>query len=235
VGRSNRRAYAYFLVPPLESISEQARRRISAIEELNYLGAGLQLAIRDLEIRGAGNLLGKEQSGHINAVGIDLYMEMLQQEVAALQGRDIEEPPEPSIELKVDAFLPDEYIQDIPVRINLYRRLYRAETLEEIEEIAEEIVDRFGPLPEEGARLIEMIKLRTLCRKLKILSIKGLKGGVKITVDGQTPLSPEKLLELHQKGIPLSLHEDGFTLKTDDSRHIEVLHRIREFFVLCSN
>ncbi len=235
VGRSNRRAYAYFLVPPLESISEQARRRISAIEELNYLGAGLKLAIRDLEIRGAGNLLGKEQSGHINAVGIDLYMEMLQQEVATLQGRDIEEPPEPSIELKVDAFLPDEYIQDIPVRINLYRRLYRAETLEEIEEIAEEIVDRFGPLPEEGVRLIEMMKLRTLCRRLRILSIKGLKGGVKITVDGQTPLSPEKLLELHQKGIPLSLHEDGFILKTDDSRHTEVLHRIREFLVLCSN
>jgi transcription-repair coupling factor (superfamily II helicase) len=235
VGRSNRKAYAYFLVPPLERITEQARRRISAIEELNYLGAGLQLAIRDLEIRGAGNLLGKEQSGHINAVGIELYMEMLQQEVAALQGRDIEELPEPSIELKVDAFLPDDYIRDISVRINIYRRLYRAETPEEIAEIAEEIIDRFGPLPEEGVRLIEMMKLRVICKRLRVLSVKALRGVVRITVDGQTPLSPEKLSDLYEKGFPVTLYEDGFSLKTDELRPRELVQKIKEFLILCSN
>ena len=133
VGRGNVRAYSYFLIPGEDIITEEAKRRLQAIQEMSYLGAGFRLALKDLEIRGAGNLLGAEQSGHIHAVGFDLYMEMLEKAVAELKGQKIEEEFEPSISLRANAFITEEYIDDITLRLSIYRRIASSKTHEAIE------------------------------------------------------------------------------------------------------
>jgi len=128
VGRSNIKAYAYFLIPGEDVITEEARKKLQAIQELGYLGAGFRLALKDLEIRGAGNLLGGEQSGHIEAVGFDMYMEMLETAVAELKGEKIEPKTEPVIDLKIMAVIPEEYIEDPDLRLSIYRKIASAKT-----------------------------------------------------------------------------------------------------------
>ena len=209
VGRSTLQAYAYFIVPPLESLTEEARRRISAIEELNYLGAGLHLAMRDLEIRGAGNLLGKEQSGHIHALGFDLYMKMLKEEIEHLQGRPSLTVPEPEIDLKVDAYIPDDYIQDIAQKVNIYRRFYQTESEAEVDEVLEELNDRFGPLPEEVLAYAEVMKLRAICRGLGVKAVVFLKDMVKVLFHRAGSVSAEAVMEV-LRDREFRFLEDGF-------------------------
>jgi transcription-repair coupling factor (superfamily II helicase) len=160
VGRSDRKAYAYLLVPRGRTLTPAAVKRLQAISEFDYLGAGYRIAMRDLEIRGAGNLLGHEQSGHINAVGLDLYTRMLKEEVARLKGEPFEEEREIKISVPLPAYLPPEYVIDSEERMDIYRRLSRATSAAEADEMLDELRDRFGPLPEPAANMIRIVALK---------------------------------------------------------------------------
>ncbi|MGN6392229.1 MAG: transcription-repair coupling factor [Gemmatimonadales bacterium] len=161
VGRSHRRAYCYLLVP--DTIDPDAEERLKVLEHHTDLGAGYRIALKDLELRGAGNLLGAEQSGHAQAVGFDLYMRWLEETVKSLRGQDtVEQPAPPDVVLDRPAHLPDVYVPDDDVKLDLYRRLARATTSGDIDGLRDELRERFGPLPPEAETLLDMARLRTL-------------------------------------------------------------------------
>ncbi|WP_457755882.1 transcription-repair coupling factor [Thermodesulfatator indicus] len=168
VGRSNVQAYAYLLVPSLSGLSEDAERRLKALMQFTELGAGFKLAMSDLQIRGAGNLLGTFQSGHVAAVGYDLYLEILKHTIDEMRGKPLEEEVESDVNLKVPAYFPASYIPDVEQRLHLYRRLALARTREAIEELALEIEDRFGILPKEVENLIKLSLLKAILRSFKV-------------------------------------------------------------------
>jgi transcription-repair coupling factor (superfamily II helicase) len=168
VGRSDRKAYAYFLVPGEESLTLDARRRLKAISEFRELGSGYKLALSDLEIRGAGQLFGVEQSGHIADVGLELYLDMLEGAVRRLEGQAAPEEPEPDISVSIPAFIPDDYISNDTERLLVYKRLSHITTEEGLREMAAELRDRFGEIPAPAYSLIEIIRLRILMKKLGI-------------------------------------------------------------------
>jgi transcription-repair coupling factor (superfamily II helicase) len=171
VGRSKTRAYALFTVPQDRMLTPQAERRLKVLQSLDTLGAGFQLASHDLDIRGAGNLLGEEQSGHIKEVGYELYQQMLQEAVIALKA-GIEEPTEeawsPQITLGAPVTIPEDYVADLDLRLQLYRRLSMIENDTEIEAFAAEMIDRFGPLPREVEQLMKIVAIKALCRKANV-------------------------------------------------------------------
>ncbi len=160
VGRSDRKAYAYLLVPRGRTLTPTAVKRLQAISEFDYLGAGYRIAMRDLEIRGAGNLLGVEQSGNIAAVGLDLYTRMLKEEVARLRGEPAASEREVRLSVPLPAYLPSEYVPDSEERMDIYRRLSRIETAAEAAGMREELRDRFGPLPESAANMLKIVELK---------------------------------------------------------------------------
>ncbi len=196
VGRSDRRAYAYLLLPPQGAMTEDARRRIEAIQDLSELGAGFRLATEDLEIRGAGNLLGGEQTGHIASVGHDLYMEMLEQAVAELRGQDLEEAVEPEIRLPIPALLPEGFVADVNQRLVLYKQLSSARDDEELRGIQDDVLDRFGPLPEEARNLMEVIRLKIRCRQLGIEAVDVANGELVLHVHERSRIDPTRLVSL---------------------------------------
>jgi transcription-repair coupling factor (superfamily II helicase) len=172
VGRSNRIAYAYFTYQRDKVLSEAAEKRLQAIKEFTELGSGFKIAMRDLSIRGAGNILGAEQHGHIATVGFELYSQMLKEAVAELQGKKQEEKvKEPQVELTIDAYLPSDYIQDEKQKIELYKKIRSTTTLEEVNELEEEIIDRFGSLPEPVENLLLIAKIRSYARKYGVETI----------------------------------------------------------------
>ena len=177
VGRSEHRAYAYLLVPRGRRITEAADHRLQAILEASELGAGFRIAMRDLEIRGAGNILGASQSGHIQEVGLDLYTQLLNEAVRELEEEGgssdgVEIPPElPRIELPMDARIPEDYVDHLPTRLAVYQRLAKMSDADYIPEIREELRDRFGPLPEKVENLLTLVSLRTLAADVGVESI----------------------------------------------------------------
>ena len=171
VGRGNAQAYAYFLIPGEDLITDEAKKRLQAIQEMSYLGAGFRLALKDLEIRGAGNLLGPEQSGYILGVGFDMYMEMLEKAVAELKGEEIAEEVEPQISFRLSAFIPEDYISDITLRLSIYRRISSAKSLEALSDLGEEIRDRFGAVPGEVVNLMRIMKIKLLAKRLYITRV----------------------------------------------------------------
>jgi len=212
VGRSSQRAYAYLFHPPSLSLSEDAYRRLEAIGEFADLGSGFQLAMRDLEIRGAGSILGKVQSGHISAVGFDLYVSLVAEAVAELQsGRTPEPPPaEVRIDLPVDAHLPDDYVSDQAARLEAYRRLAAANAQEAVDDVATEWEDRYGPLPPRAQALIEIARLRVEALRVGLTEIVRLRHEVKLAPVGLSAsqevrlqrLSPRAVLRARELYIP---------------------------------
>ncbi len=176
VGRGNVQAYAYFLIPGEDIITDDAKKRLQAIQEMSYLGAGFRLALKDLEIRGAGNLLGPEQSGHIYRVGFDMYMEMFEKTVAELKGQEIVEEIEPQIRLRVSTYIPEEYISDDVLRLSIYKRISSSKTEDALLSLKEEIVDRFGKMPEPVKNLIDVMRIKLIARRLFISRISELDG-----------------------------------------------------------
>jgi transcription-repair coupling factor (superfamily II helicase) len=182
VGRSDQRAYAYLFHPPDQSLTEEAFRRLEAIGEATDLGSGFQLALKDLEIRGAGSVLGEVQSGHVSAVGFDLYAELVAEAVNKLEGRTlIEEPPsEVRIELPIDAHLPETYVEEQPLRLEAYRRLALATTHEEVDEVEAGWVDRFGELPAPASSLVSIAHLRVEAMRIGLNEVVKLHHEVRI-------------------------------------------------------
>jgi len=171
VGRADRQAYCYLLYPPSIPLTPEAEQRLRAMAEFVELGSGLGLAMRDLEIRGAGNILGPEQHGHVAAVGFDLYCRLLDEAIREARGEIVEEARDPALELGVDAYLPATFVSDDADRLSYYRRLAAAATLEEAETIGRELLERFGRLPAPVRALMDVVRIRTIARDAGISSI----------------------------------------------------------------
>ncbi|MFL5192064.1 MAG: transcription-repair coupling factor, partial [Microvirga sp.] len=197
VGRSKTRAYALFSVPANKSLTVQAERRLKVLQTLDTLGAGFQLASHDLDIRGAGNLLGEEQSGHIKEVGYELYQQMLEEAVAQLKA-GIEEPAEdqwsPTIAVGSPVMIPESYIADLQLRLGLYRRLSTFETDQEIDAFRAELVDRFGPVPSEVDQLLKIMAIKVLCRRANVEKVDGGPKGIIISFRDNSFANPAGLI-----------------------------------------
>ncbi|HEV2284150.1 MAG TPA: transcription-repair coupling factor [bacterium] len=178
VGRADRQAYAYLLHPRDARLTPEAEQRLVAMREFVELGSGMRLAMRDLEIRGAGNILGPEQHGHLAAVGFDLYMRLLDEAIRELRGEIVEETPDPTVDLRVEAYLPESYVEVPAQRVAAYRRLADARTPEDAAAAVEELRDRYGPLPDPVRRLGDVIRLRALARAAGVAAVSRGEGGV---------------------------------------------------------
>jgi len=194
VGRSNQLAYCYLLIPGDRVLSEPARKRLAAIREFTDLGSGFRIAARDLEIRGAGNLLGAEQSGHIAAVGIETYIKMLEDTVRELQGEAVEEGPSVAIDLPVPMSIPTDYVADENLRMEVYQKLSSGE--QDDRELLEELTDRFGPPPPAVHSLLEVAALKRVAEHLRVQSISGRGKKLTIRLRRDSKIDVERLIEL---------------------------------------
>jgi transcription-repair coupling factor (superfamily II helicase) len=195
VGRSNRRAYAYLLIPSEIELTPIARRRLSAIREFSDLGAGFRIAALDLELRGAGNILGGQQSGHLDALGFDLYTKMLERTIAEIRGDEIADETSVSINVGVDVAIPHEYISEASQRLRTYKRISSAESEDALMRIHAEIEDRYGRIPASVENLFAYGRLRKLAEKLYVASIDKAAGGLAIKLSENARIDPEKLMD----------------------------------------
>ena len=211
VGRSKIRAYAYFTIPADARLTPAAEKRLKVLQSLDTLGAGFALASYDLDIRGAGNLLGEEQSGHIREVGYELYQSMLEEAVAAIRGGEgvIEDQWSPRINLGTSVLIPEEYVPDLQVRLALYRRLSGVERHDAIEGFAAELIDRFGPMPQEVRHLLDVVEIKGLCRQAGIEQIDAGPKGAVIAFRNKTFANPEGLIAfIREEGKRVKLQPD---------------------------
>jgi transcription-repair coupling factor (superfamily II helicase) len=227
VGRSDRRAYAYLLVPSDETLSEVARKRLSAIREFSDLGMGFRVAALDLEIRGAGNLLGGEQHGHIEAVGFDLYCQLLENAVEELKGSRPEEEISTSINLNLDIRIPEDYISDSSQRLRMYKRISSAATSEELGALRQEMIDRFGQYPEAVENLFRYAQLRQVTLALQIQSVEKNKNQIFFRFVDHSKVNAEKLLRLVTRNKKASFSPQGLlTLEVQDLPPQELFNSI---------
>jgi transcription-repair coupling factor (superfamily II helicase) len=197
VGRSKLRAYALFTLPVQKKITPQAEKRLKVLQSLDTLGAGFQIASHDLDIRGAGNLLGEEQSGHIKEVGFELYQQMLEEAVTSLKA-GIAEPAadrwSPQITIGTPVLIPDDYVADLSVRLSLYRRLADLDDERDIDAFGAELVDRFGPLPVEVGHLMKIVAIKALCRRANIEKVDAGPKGVVLSFRDNSFANPDGLV-----------------------------------------
>ena len=210
VGRSHHRAYAYLLIPGEHLITADAQKRLRVLQELDDLGGGFRLAAHDLEIRGGGNLLGKQQSGHITAIGLELYTTMMEQAVRELRGEPQEPDVEPEVQLGIPAFIPESYVPDVSQRLVVYKRLAAIRGVPDLDEIAAELVDRYGPVPALVDTLMRLMELRRWLKDLRIVAAR--RERIVLEFSPTTPVRPETLVEaVHRSHGRLRL-VDGATL-----------------------
>ncbi|MFQ5637061.1 MAG: transcription-repair coupling factor [bacterium] len=241
VGRSHQRAYAYFLIPPVETMTEDALKRLRAIEEFSEIGSGSQLAMRDLEIRGAGNLLGAEQTGFIDALGFELYNKILDDAVSELKkDKTAGDPSRPEvethIEIDTDAYLPEDYISSGPERVDIYRRMIDSTAIEQLDDLTVELEDRFGRLPQPVKNLLNYLALRIIGKSLCLQSIE--------VVDGKmvAEFSPKRFVDMGEPfkkwlgkmvehaNVPFEfLQRDGIGLRLNLEERSDNLLIIKEF------
>jgi transcription-repair coupling factor (superfamily II helicase) len=199
VGRSNRRAYAYLLVPADTQLSEVARKRLAALKEFSDLGAGFKIAALDLELRGAGNLLGGEQHGHIEAVGYDTYIRLLEETVSELKGEEVPLEIHATLNLGLDIRIPTEYIPDEAQRLRYYKRIADAKDDDQASRITDELTDRYGPVPDEVRNLVRFSLVKALAERSGVESIERRQGFANIKFHQQSKIDPLKLMELVRK------------------------------------
>ncbi len=211
VGRSNRRAYAYLLVPADSALTPVARRRLAAIREFSDLGAGFRIAALDLELRGAGNLLGGEQHGHIDAVGFDLYCKLLEQTVRELAGEEAE-PARSTLNLKIELRIPESFLPDINQRMSIYKRVSTASDETTVERLASEIRDRYGALPDSVLQLFEYARLRLLAERLRVVTVEREGELLALRFDPTSPVDPGRLVKLASE-LPGARMTPGGVLK----------------------
>jgi transcription-repair coupling factor (superfamily II helicase) len=196
VGRGGEQAYAYFLIPDEGTLTGDAQKRLIAIQQFTELGSGFRIAAADLEIRGAGNLLGKQQSGHIAAIGLDLYMQMVEQAVQRLKGHLAEDDPEPTLQLPVSAFIPEQYVVEPHQRLTLYKRLTACTQVGELALLHGEIQDRYGLPPEPIERLLEVMHLRIQAKRLRLASIEAHQKSVIVSFGPKAAVSDQSINRL---------------------------------------
>jgi transcription-repair coupling factor (superfamily II helicase) len=196
VGRSNRRAYAYLLIPPEQELTPIARRRLAALKEFSDLGAGFKIAALDLELRGAGNMLGGEQSGHIEAVGFELYTSMLEAAVKELKGESSEERPSTQLNLGIALRIDESYVAEENQRLRLYKKIAGAADEKAIGDLRGEMEDRYGPLPDATVFLLEAAALRVECEGMGIAQIDRKRGELHIRFTESAQVDPQHLMRL---------------------------------------
>jgi transcription-repair coupling factor (superfamily II helicase) len=209
VGRSRERAYCYLVVPPQDAMTDDARARIEALERHTELGSGFKVASLDLELRGAGDLLGGEQSGTVASVGFELFVSMLEEAVHELRGEPVVHEVDPELSFDVEAFVPDDYVSEVGVRLSLYKRLAGAIDEAHVADIAAEMEDRFGPPPQETRSLVRLMSLKTELRRLRVLGCEATSQKVTLHLREDTPLDPRKITEMvRDKRSPYRLTPD---------------------------
>jgi len=233
VGRSEKRAYCYLLVPGESQMTEDAKQRLQVVQRYTELGSGFHVASHDLEIRGAGDLLGKEQSGHLAAVGVDLYFELLEDSMRDLRGEAKKTEVEPEISMKIAASFPPKYLPDVSERVLLYRRLSSVESEEAIADIESEIRDRFGELPEEVTNLLGLMRIKLYLKRLHVVRMSCGPKKTSLQFAPTTPASPQKIVRLVQKDP-----DDRYSLTPDQKLVFEVTqtdwrHQLEEIQRLC--
>ena len=200
IGRSKLRGYAYLTLPPARRLTPAAEKRLQVMQTLDTLGAGFSLASHDMDIRGAGNLLGEEQSGHVREVGIELYQQLLEEAVSSARQSGVVQAAAaaaewtPQISLGTSVLIPESYVRDLNVRLGLYRRLSTLVGREEIDAFAAELIDRFGPLPQEVENLIQIIAIKQLCRDAGVERIDAGPKGAVLTFHNDTFANPAGLI-----------------------------------------
>jgi transcription-repair coupling factor (superfamily II helicase) len=209
VGRSDRLAFCYLLVPSDRVLSSDARKRLAAIQEFSDLGAGFRIAARDLEIRGAGNLLGGEQSGEIAAVGFEMYTKLLEETIREMRGERVEEEVETSMNLGVDIYIPKNYVTEENLRMTFYKKIASATTDQRLEDIRNEMRDRFGALPQNVENLIQFVKVKRFAQSIGVVSIvrEGARGVARLTPTAK--VDPNKLLQLIQHNAQVKFSPNG--------------------------
>jgi transcription-repair coupling factor (superfamily II helicase) len=200
VGRSDERAYAYLLVPGLAVLTSDARKRLGALQEVTELGSGMKLALHDLEIRGAGALLGDAQSGHVAAVGYDMYLQILEEAVQEMKGGEVVPEVEPEMDLPLPALIPGDYLDDIHQRLVFYRRLASARSDRDLEEIRDELRDRYGPFPPSVDNLLLLMDLKLLLKRARVRRLSWEREKISITFDPQAPVDPQRLVSAVARG-----------------------------------
>ena len=226
VGRSNRVAYAYFTYEPEKILSSIAQKRLQALREFTELGSGFKLALRDLEIRGAGNILGAEQHGHIAAVGFEMYRQLLEQAVLELKGTAAPPLPEPQVTLAINAYLPTGYVSSARDKIQLYKAIAACQTEEEVAEVKADIIDRYGDPPQEVVSLLEVARLKVLARQTGIVGITQTAQRVILTLAPGVYLLPEEVITLvnssQRRLVPLPGKERELLYRTEGLKPREV-------------
>ena len=233
VGRSTKQSYAYLLVAREEVLTRDALVRLKILEEMTELGSGLKVANYDLEIRGAGNLLGKEQSGHINLIGFELYCRMLEEAVRGLKD-EVKEEEEPATEmnLPLDAFIPDSYIGDETSKLLTYKRLSKIKTAEELADMEEELKDRYGPVPAPLTNLLQVIGLKILLSGMKVRRVECSGRQIILHVTERTPLDMKKILRMVKEDRGrVKLLPDGRIVMQNDQRPEDIVSTTRNMLM----
>src|SRR4051812_38361747 len=226
VGRSDRLAFCYLLVPSDRVLSGDARKRLAAIQEFSDLGAGFRIAAKDLEIRGSGNILGGEQSGEIAAVGFEMYTKLLEEAIREMKGERVEEEVETSMNLGVDIYIPKDYIADENLRMTFYKKVASAQTDQRLDDIRNEMRDRFGALPANVENLFRFVKVKRFAQTLGVTSIvrEGVRAVVKMTQHAH--IDPNKLLQLIGENPQVRFSPNGVLSFPLTERGTEVIDAI---------
>jgi transcription-repair coupling factor (superfamily II helicase) len=199
VGRSKDRAYCYLLIPPNKRIEKDAQERLKIIQENTALGSGIKIAQHDLELRGTGNILGEDQSGNIDSVGYEMYLELLEEAIKTLKGEEVFEDIEPEINVRIPALIPDTYISDIRIRLSYYKALAQISSPDDIDRIEEELSDQFGKLPEQVVNLMGLMLIRHHCRELGVRDLSSGPKTISLAFTARTPLPPHEVVQLAQR------------------------------------
>lgn len=215
VGRSDRKAYAYLMYPENRALSEIAMKRLQVISDFTELGSGFKIAMKDMEIRGAGNLLGMEQSGEIYSVGFDMYLRLLEEAVQRLQDSDFVPESDVWLELEYTGFIPDTYIPLAQTKMEIYKKIAAISSEDEFDSVCSELLDRFGPFPDEVSSLLSLAEIRIICRKLSVSSLKEKNSVARVEFSKVADISVEKLLRL--------IKESGGRVKLDASSPNSIL------------
>ncbi|CAI2718419.1 Transcription-repair-coupling factor [Nitrospina watsonii] len=228
VGRYKHQAYAYLLIPGTMAVSEDARKRLMALEEMSDLGAGFQMAARDMEIRGTGNMLGKNQSGHISTVGFDLYCKLLEETIREAQGEKLEEKVETEVDFQVRGYIAKDYIVDLNQRLEAYQRLQLVDDLDGLTAIRKEWNDRFGAVPPETEKLLALMEVKIQCQRLHITKVQRSGEHVYLKIAPSTPLKSETLTSLLDLRLRL-VSEYELSIKVDNAGWKQDIERVAEY------